>query len=441
MFKSLSRIVSAVLLFGAVSAAPAVAADLQDIIASGKVRIGVPVDVPPFGSVDANNEPVGLDVDMAKMIAEALGVELELQQITGANRVPYLATDRLDIVIAAMGATPERALSIAFTSPYAALSSGVFGPDSIAVTSVDDLGTTSVAVARGTTQDLLLTERGAERQHPALRRRRDRRRRVPFRPGTASRHRRRGGQGPDGEEPGLRTQGQVHPASSRPATSASSRATPSCCAGSIPSCTSTCATARFPASRRSGSAPRCPRRSRASDLIRTRQGQSSPLPRPRRTPSNRKNIMARTSTATTTIDFDRAGRQIGFVEHSAFAARGCLGRHAHPDCGDQERLGADRHPAGGQSWRRIRGPDRAGRDDPRARSGQRQRPHHLPAGAQPARRARRAPHLAGRRAQPQSYLSGRPHRHHHPADLRLCERRDPAAGRRLSSTCIPAAPR
>lgn len=159
MFKTLSRIVSAVLLFGAVSAAPAVAGDLQDIIASGKVRIGVPVDVPPFGSVDANNEPVGLDVDMAKMIAEALGVELELQQITGANRVPYLATDRLDIVIAAMGATPERALSIAFTSPYAALSSGLFGPDSIAVTSVDDLGTTSVAVARGTTQDLLLTER------------------------------------------------------------------------------------------------------------------------------------------------------------------------------------------------------------------------------------------------------------------------------------------
>lgn len=159
MFKRLSRIISTVILLGAVTAAPAVAADLQDIIASGKVRIGVPVDVPPFGSVDANNQPVGLDVDMATMIAEALGVELELQPITGANRVPYLATDRLDIVIAAMGATPERALSIAFTSPYAALSSGIFGPDSIAVTGPEDLGDNIIAVARGTTQDLLLTER------------------------------------------------------------------------------------------------------------------------------------------------------------------------------------------------------------------------------------------------------------------------------------------
>ena len=69
MLKHLSRIVAAVLLAGAVSVVPAVAADLQQIIASGKVRIGVPVDVPPFGSNDAGNQPVGLDVDMANNIA------------------------------------------------------------------------------------------------------------------------------------------------------------------------------------------------------------------------------------------------------------------------------------------------------------------------------------------------------------------------------------
>jgi len=158
MLKSLSTIVSAVLLAGAAFAAPASAADLQEILAAGKVRIGVPIDEPPFGSVDANNQAVGLDVDMAKNIAEALGVELEMQQITGANRVPYLATDRLDIVISAMGATPERALQIAFSSPYAALSIGVFGPAEVAVSSAGELGDATVAVARGTTQDLMLTE-------------------------------------------------------------------------------------------------------------------------------------------------------------------------------------------------------------------------------------------------------------------------------------------
>lgn len=158
MLKHLCKIVSAVLLAATLSIAPSAAADLQDIISSGKVRIGVPVDVPPFGSVDAKNEPVGLDVDMAKKIAEALGVKLELQQITGANRIPYLVTDRLDLVIAAMGATPERALQIAFTSPYAALSIGVFGPDGIEVRSPAELTDQTIAVARGTTQDLELTK-------------------------------------------------------------------------------------------------------------------------------------------------------------------------------------------------------------------------------------------------------------------------------------------
>jgi polar amino acid transport system substrate-binding protein len=158
MLKHLFRIVSAALLTGAIMTIPAKAADLQKILSAGTVRIGVPIDVPPFGSVGANNEPVGLDVDMAKKIAEALGVKLELQQITGANRVPYLVTDRLDIVIAAMGATPQRALQIAFTSPYSALSIGVFGPDSIAVTSPADLKDQTIAVARGTTQDLELTK-------------------------------------------------------------------------------------------------------------------------------------------------------------------------------------------------------------------------------------------------------------------------------------------
>lgn len=158
MLNHLSRIVSAVLLAATFSIAPAAAADLQQILSSGKIRIGVPVDVPPFGSNDAKNQPVGLDVDMANNIAKALGVQVELQQITGANRVPYLATDKLDIVIAAMGATPERALQVAFTSPYAALSVGVFGPDSIAVSKPEDLTKETIAVARGTTQDLLLTK-------------------------------------------------------------------------------------------------------------------------------------------------------------------------------------------------------------------------------------------------------------------------------------------
>ena len=149
----------AALTIGLLTASDQVRADaLQDIFDRGTVRIGVPIDVPPFGYTDANQQPVGLDVDLAKQVAEALGVELELQQITGINRIPFLLTDKVDIVIAVMGATPERAKQIMFTSPYASLYIGVFGPAGLEVASADDLGDYTVGVPRGTTQDISVTE-------------------------------------------------------------------------------------------------------------------------------------------------------------------------------------------------------------------------------------------------------------------------------------------
>ena len=119
---------------------PAYADRLEEILDKGVVRIGVPIDVPPFGFTDANQQPVGLDVDLAGMVAKELGVELEMQQITGINRIPFLLTDKVDIVIAVMGATPERAKQIMFTSPYASLYIGVFGPKDLPVTSAETIG-------------------------------------------------------------------------------------------------------------------------------------------------------------------------------------------------------------------------------------------------------------------------------------------------------------
>ena len=91
----------------------------EDIIKKGVVRIAVPLDVPPFGSQNEKREPEGFDVEFAGMIAKALGVKLEIQQITAGNRIPYLITNKVDVVIAVMGLTPERARQIMFTSPYA----------------------------------------------------------------------------------------------------------------------------------------------------------------------------------------------------------------------------------------------------------------------------------------------------------------------------------
>ena len=129
----------------------------EDILKKGVVRIATPLDVPPFGSQNEKREPEGFDIELAGMVAKALGVKLEMQQVTGANRIPFLLTNKVDIVISVMGLTPERAKQIMFTAPYADTQLAVFGPKSADVTSADKIGKLKVAAAKGTTQELALS--------------------------------------------------------------------------------------------------------------------------------------------------------------------------------------------------------------------------------------------------------------------------------------------
>ena len=64
------------------------------------------MDNPPFGYIDADGKPTGFDVELGQMIGKALGVKVQLEQIIGANRIPFLLTNKIDLVISAMGATP-----------------------------------------------------------------------------------------------------------------------------------------------------------------------------------------------------------------------------------------------------------------------------------------------------------------------------------------------
>lgn len=129
----------------------------EDILKKGVVRIATPLDVPPFGSQNEKREPEGFDIELAGMVAKALGVKLEMQQVTGANRIPFLLTNKVDVVISVMGLTPERAKQIMFTAPYADTQLAVFGPKSADVKSADQIGKLKVAAAKGTTQELALS--------------------------------------------------------------------------------------------------------------------------------------------------------------------------------------------------------------------------------------------------------------------------------------------
>ena len=139
-------------------AASASAFTLDDILKRGKVRILIPIDVSPFGMLGKDGKSEGYDVDVAKLVAKDMGVELELVAATGINRIPYLATKKVDIVISTLGSNPERAKSISFTSPYMSFKLGIFGSKDLPVKSAQETVEYKVGLPRGTTQDLNFTK-------------------------------------------------------------------------------------------------------------------------------------------------------------------------------------------------------------------------------------------------------------------------------------------
>jgi polar amino acid transport system substrate-binding protein len=136
----------------------AAADQLTEILDKGKIVIGVPENFPPFGSVGATFEHEGYDVDVAKLIAKDLGVELELKPITSKQRIPFLTSGTVDLVVSSMGANPERAKSIWFSAAYAPFFSGAFASPDIDVSSPDDLVGLKAGVTGGTIEDLELSK-------------------------------------------------------------------------------------------------------------------------------------------------------------------------------------------------------------------------------------------------------------------------------------------
>jgi polar amino acid transport system substrate-binding protein len=133
--------------------APCHADALDDIIKRGKILVAVDISAPPFGIQNDKMEPDGADVDAAKLLAKDLGVELEIVPVTGANRIPYLQTKRVDLTMSSFSITPERAKAVAFSSPYGAINAVIFAPKEIDIKESKDLVGKKIGVSRGTTNE------------------------------------------------------------------------------------------------------------------------------------------------------------------------------------------------------------------------------------------------------------------------------------------------
>lgn len=148
---------AAFLLAAALPAAHAQGA-LEQIQKARTIKIAVPTDFPPYGFVGTDLQPQGLDIDMARYIADKLGVKLELVVVTSANRIPYLQTRKADLVISTLGKNPEREKVIDFTAAYSPFFQAIFGPKSLQVKGFEELAGKTIAVTRGAIEDQELTK-------------------------------------------------------------------------------------------------------------------------------------------------------------------------------------------------------------------------------------------------------------------------------------------
>ena len=111
---------------------------LDEIKSAGTINIGVFSDKHPFGYVDENGEYQGYDIYFGNRLAEDLGVKINYVSTEAANRVEYLETGKVDIILANFTVTPERAEAVDFALPYMNVGLGVISSDKEPVTSLDN---------------------------------------------------------------------------------------------------------------------------------------------------------------------------------------------------------------------------------------------------------------------------------------------------------------
>ncbi|MDO5346338.1 MAG: transporter substrate-binding domain-containing protein [Lachnospiraceae bacterium] len=159
-----NQIIAAALALSALFTATAFADDavyrtLDEIKEDGTINIGVFSDKNPFGYVDENGEYQGYDVYFANRIGEDLGVEVNFVSTEAANRIEYLQTGKVDIILANFTVTEERAEEVDFALPYMNVALGVVSPDANVIESLDDWNADDqIIVISGTTAETYLIE-------------------------------------------------------------------------------------------------------------------------------------------------------------------------------------------------------------------------------------------------------------------------------------------
>lgn len=150
----LAFILSLAIVCGLTGAAFAAESTFDSVKKRGTLVAGVKFDAPPFGFVNESGKNVGFDIDIAKHIAEKLGVKLELKQVTSKTRIPMLQDGQIDLAICTMTHQRQRDEVIDFSITYFMDGQKLLVKKGSGIRSVKDLAGKAVATAQGSTSEL-----------------------------------------------------------------------------------------------------------------------------------------------------------------------------------------------------------------------------------------------------------------------------------------------
>ncbi len=132
---------------------------VQEIIDRGVLRVGVKQDVPNFGYLNPDtNEFEGMEVEIAKKVADELGVDIEYTPVTAATRGPLLDNGQVDMVIATFTITEERKELYNFTSAYYTDAVGFLVNKDSGIETFEDLDGKTIGVAQGSITQTLISD-------------------------------------------------------------------------------------------------------------------------------------------------------------------------------------------------------------------------------------------------------------------------------------------
>src|SRR5690606_36056191 len=142
----------------AMGSSASMAETIDQVKEKGELTVGMLVDFPPYGILNTENKPDGYDADVARQLAQDLGVKVNIVPVTGPNRIPFLLTNKVDLLVASLAITPERAEQVQFSDPYSAAQIVVFGGKDTKIAKAEDLSGLRIGVARASTQDIAVTK-------------------------------------------------------------------------------------------------------------------------------------------------------------------------------------------------------------------------------------------------------------------------------------------